>query len=283
MDGRFTIRPLETLEEFLACHALQQAAWGFSELLVIPYTQLMTVQRNGGIVLGAFDDDKLIGLVYGFLARQGNGPLYLFSQRLCLLPAYQGQGIGEQLKWAQRKWALRGGLDHILWTYDPLQPANAHLNIAKLGGIAREYRRDHYGTHEALHGPLPTDRLLVDWDLLSDRVTGRLFRERPTSTDLYPELLVHAGPPVNPVAWDLRGWPTSGEPDLARTTPLLRIEVPGEWNRLLAADTALALDWRARTRALFEHYLGRGYVVTGYVRGKPLGLINNYYLLEALA
>jgi predicted GNAT superfamily acetyltransferase len=239
----------------------------------------MTVQRNGGVVLGAFDGDELVGMVYGFLARQEHGPLYLFSQRMGVLPAYQGQGVGEQLKWAQRAWALDHGLDRIVWTYDPLVPPNAYLNICKLGGIARQYRRDNYGFHAELHGPLSTDRFLLEWELASARVVARLDPNwRPQAEE---DRLTQAGPPVNHVSWDGRGFPVCGSPDLTRTGPAIRAVAPADWRRLLDTDADLALDWRAKTRLLFEHYLGQGYAVTAYSRNRGANLACNDYLLEA--
>jgi predicted GNAT superfamily acetyltransferase len=162
MDGHIAIRPLQTLDEFRACHGVQKEAWDFPDLLIIPYTQLVSAHHHGGVVLGAFDGTALVGFAYGYLARQGQGSLYLFSQRMGVLSTYQGQGIGEQLKWAQRAWALEHQLERIIWTFDPLESPNAWLNISRLGGIGRQYLRDIYGLHNTpLHDQLPSDRLLV--------------------------------------------------------------------------------------------------------------------------
>ena len=66
-------------------------------------------------------------------------------------------------------------MDLIAWTYDPLQAANAHLNFAKLGAVAREYHLDAYpGSSSSLHAGTPTDRLIAEWWLRSDRVVERL-------------------------------------------------------------------------------------------------------------
>jgi predicted GNAT superfamily acetyltransferase len=37
----------------------------------------------------------------------------------------------------------------IEWTFDPLQVPNAHINIARLGAIAREYLPNLYGRSES--------------------------------------------------------------------------------------------------------------------------------------
>jgi predicted GNAT superfamily acetyltransferase len=279
MDESITIRSPSSLEEFQACHQVQQAAWNFPDRLIIPYTQLVTVQHNGGVVLGAFDGSQLVGFVFGYLGRRAGGPLYLFSQRMGVLPAYQGKGIGEGLKWAQRAWAVEQGLERIVWTYDPLESPNAWLNIAKLGGVVHEYERDIYGEHNTpLHDQLPTDRFLVEWELQSDRVVARLSPDWAASTA--DDLLAQAGPPLNQVTWDERSLPCSAPPDLSRKEAALLVEVPADWQGLRQADMSLASDWRARTRLLFEHYLGRGYAVTGYAGGQATGRRRNFYLLE---
>ena len=57
------------------------------------------------------------------------------------------------------------------WTFDPLEIKNAYFNIEKLGAIARRYNVNQYGiTSSPLQGGLPTDRLVAEWWLKSDRV-----------------------------------------------------------------------------------------------------------------
>ena len=63
---------------------------------------------------------------------------------LAVLPDYRGQGIGYQLKLAQREKAL-SGIKTMTRTYDPTEAANAYLNIHRLGGVVRHYYVNHYG------------------------------------------------------------------------------------------------------------------------------------------
>jgi predicted GNAT superfamily acetyltransferase len=279
MDERITIRLVATQAEFLACHAVQQAAWNFPDLMVVPYTQLLTLQDQGGLVLGAFDGPDLVGFVYGFLGRRGAGPVYLFSQRLAVAPGHRGRGIGAMLKWAQRSWALEHELRRVVWTYDPLLPVNAHLNIANLGGIVREYRRDVFGVQTEVTGSdLPTDRFLLEWDLLAERVMARLSPEwQPTTVG---DLQAMTGRPVNVVTWNEQGLPLCGRPDMERSDGALSVEVPAQWRRILGADRSLARDWRTKTRHLFEGYLGRGYCVTGYAAERGADRRSCFYLME---
>ena len=277
MQDTIVVRPLCRPEEFRACHEVQREAWAFPDLLIIPYTQLLTIQHNGGIVLGALDGPRLVGFVFGFLGRDEAGMLYLFSQRMGVLPHFQGKGIGERLKWAQRAWALEHALDRILWTYDPLETPNAYLNITKLGGIVRHYQRDIYGEHDTpLHSGLPTDRVLLEWELNSPRVLARQASPRPAQGA--GRWLAELGRPVNAPTRNELGCAVCGTPDLRQENALL-VGVPSQWQALRRTNGALAAEWRQTTRELFEHYLGLGYVVTGYAKGDPPDVCN-LYLME---
>lgn len=277
MHDTIVVRPICQPGEFRACHDVQREAWAFPDLLIIPYTQLLTIQHNGGVVLGAFDGPQLVGFVFGFLGRDQAGTLYLFSQRMGVLPSFQGKGIGERLKWAQRAWALEHALDRILWTFDPLETPNAYLNIAKLGGIVRRYQRDIYGEHDTpLHSGLPTDRFLLEWELNSPRVLAR--QASPAPSPSAGTWLAELGRPLNAPTRDEQGCAVCGTPDLRQDAALL-VGVPSQWQALRRANGALAAEWRQRTRELFEHYLRLGYAVTGYARGDPSD-VYNLYLLE---
>jgi predicted GNAT superfamily acetyltransferase len=164
------IRPLTTLEEFERCVVLQLEVWGYSDGDLIPRRVFLVAQRIGGQVLGAFDGDTIVGFAMA-LPGYRNGHAYLHSHMLAVLPDYRNAGLGRRLKLAQRDDALARGFDLMEWTFDPLEIKNAHLNIARLGAIARRYKTDFYGPSSSpLQGGLPTDRLYAEWWLKSPRV-----------------------------------------------------------------------------------------------------------------
>ncbi len=129
---------------------------------MIPSHLLQAHLHHGGCLLGAFSGTQLVGLIYGFAGpAQSN---YLLSHLAAVHPSWQGQGLGQRLKMAQAEWARQRGFQRILWTFDPMQPANARLNIAKLGAVCRHYREDYYGPlDDDLNRGIPTDRLEVEW------------------------------------------------------------------------------------------------------------------------
>ncbi|MFZ1135456.1 MAG: GNAT family N-acetyltransferase, partial [Candidatus Korobacteraceae bacterium] len=56
----------------------------------------------------------------------------------------------------------------------------AYFNICRLGAVAQRYLLDVYGaTSSPLHAGLPTDRLVAEWHLSSDRVFALLSGAEP--------------------------------------------------------------------------------------------------------
>jgi predicted GNAT superfamily acetyltransferase len=172
-------QPLTDLEHLDEVVTLQRTIWGYSDLDLESRALMVIASHFVGQLLGAFDEGRLIGVALAFFTAAGS-ELRLHSHRVGVLPEYQNQGIGRMLKLAQREDALGRGIDVIQWTFDPLQRRNAYFNIEKLGGIGRRYFPNLYGiTSSPLHGGLPTDRLLIEWDLESPRVLQILGGKKP--------------------------------------------------------------------------------------------------------
>ncbi len=170
-----SIRALCSYPDLDAAVALQREVWGYGDLDVDSQAMLTVASRFAGQLIGAFDQDALIGFTLAFATVP---PGRLHSHRAGVHPDYQNCGIGRKLKLAQREDALAKGIPIIQWTFDPLQSRNAYLNLVRLGGISRAYIPNLYGvTTSPLHGGLPTDRLLIEWHLESERVLRVLSGE----------------------------------------------------------------------------------------------------------
>jgi predicted GNAT superfamily acetyltransferase len=258
------IRTINTLTDLRKCHEIQRTTWGFTDLMVFPYTQLISAAHNGGVLLGAYDGPDLVGFVYGYLGMSGK-KLYLFSQRMGVLPNYQSQGIGMRLKLAQRDQMLRQGIDLIVWTYDPLLGKNATLNIEKLGGFVRHYARDIYGAvNNPLQVGLSTDRFLLEWELMSDRVRERIRSNnpRPFAEDWLKDNVYAL---ANYVSWE-GDLPRPVATDLELDDEVVLVQIPPDLNAIKKVDLSLARGWRESTRDIFETYFWRGYVINGFAR-----------------
>jgi predicted GNAT superfamily acetyltransferase len=272
----FAIRSLKTYDEFLQVHQVQQTIWGFGKPGVGLYPPfLFTASKNGGVVLGAFDpEDRMLGFIFSFLGREPGGPLKLCSQTMGVLAEWRGQGVATALKWGQRQRALEVGLSLITWTFDPLESANARLNMRKLGAVSRRYWRNIYGEHfGALNEGLPTDRLLVEWWIRGQRVENKTRAEVTVEAEEAVPILQVDGTGVTRRV-------TGFDADLDALR--LALEVPTDIQGLKRDDMSLAIDWRLRVREAFETYLDRGYIVTDFVIDGMGKTRRGAYILEPL-
>jgi len=279
----FVIRRLQTAKEYKLAEDLQQAIWTSPDRLeVIPTHVQATVQRNGGLVLGAFGpDDEMVGYLLGFLGQHADGRIKHCSHQMGVLAAYRSHGLGTRLKLVQREEVLKQGLDLVTWTYDPLEGPNAHLNIARLGATCSTYLRKPYGDMEdALNKGVEPDRFEVTWEIARERVGKRVAilqagqsinpRPLPAVYQINHPRQVAAGF-LAPDEWQI----PAGEPFL--------VEVPPNFREIKAADRGLAVAWRENTRALFEAAFAAGYEVQDFYTITTADGRHNFYLLQAPA
>jgi chorismate synthase len=256
-------RPLADRDEYEACVRLQRETWGEDFAEVVPPTILWLAQRLGGVASGAFTaDGTLAGFVFG-LTGMSAGRLLHWSDMLAMRAAFRGQGVGVRLKWHQRELLLAQGVQHVAWTFDPLDARNAHINFTRLGIQASEYLRDVYGPgNSPLHAGIGTDRLVARWQLSAAGVVRRA--SAAAGHDAAAGLA--RAPLLNPTTLQ-QGWHASAPPAaelLERAA--VRIAVPGDIHGLKAARPALAMDWREKTRSAFEQAFDRGFVAVAFQR-----------------
>jgi predicted GNAT superfamily acetyltransferase len=111
-----------------------------------------------------------------------------------VIDEYQNRGVGRLLKLAQREDALERGINLIEWTFDPLHLKNAHFNIERLGAIVRHYIPNLYGrTSSPLHAGLPTDRLVAEWWVRSQRVEDVLAGNQRAANPNRERIAIPAG------------------------------------------------------------------------------------------
>lgn len=266
-----TIRPLQSLEDLHACEQLQKAIWGFEDISVVPHHLILTTIKNGGVLLGAFEGERLIGFVYGFPGIENN-TLKHCSLMCAVLPERRFQGVGYELKLKQREAVLAQGLELITWTFDPLVSPNAHFNLHKLGVISNKYERNLYGDmRDRLNAGLETDRLTVEWWITSPRVQKRLQQEqRITALNL----------PVINHAEEHNGFLVNRDYSLERTEPQLLLEIPYHWQRMREQNMPLVREWRLQTREIFEHYFAQGYYASDFLVVEQGQQKRALYLLE---
>lgn len=251
------IRDVSGQPEMRAVEELQKEVWGLPDLDVVPLSQLIAATAAGGVLLGAFDDEILVGFAYGFPGYE-HGRAAHHSHMLAVKPSYRDFNLGYRLKLAQRERVLAQGINLMTWTFDPLQSLNAYFNFYKLGVVSDYYFINFYGTDAAsfLHRN-GTDRLWVTWMLTSRRVTERLAK-----TVYVPEFgkvkpLVELGEDDAPCRHDL---------DEGLSHEQIIIEIPADINALEGQSRELAARWREATCRAFTEAIAAGYLVEDFYR-----------------
>jgi Uncharacterized conserved protein len=169
------VRLLDGLQEIEAAAALVAAIWGET---LITVGELRAFEHAGNPVLGAFEGGRLIGTSIAFVGLCDG--LHLHSHITGVAPGREHAGVGYALKLAQRDWCLKHRVPLVVWTFDPLVSRNAYFNFRKLGATAHELLVNFYGrmTDEINRGDA-SDRLLVRWDVGSERVRRAVAGEAP--------------------------------------------------------------------------------------------------------
>ena len=267
-----TIRDLESIDDLRLVPAVEQAVWGSDDRDTVPVLLLIAAKEAGSILIGAFDEQRLIGFAFGFPGLE-HGEVSIHSHMTAVLHQYRDLNLGYQLKLAQRERTLAMSVRLITWTFDPLQARNAHFNFAKLGVVSDRYKVDFYGQESTstLHQN-GTDRLWVSWLLDSDRVRERLTRTTTLPRTIGPErLLVRCDENSRPVRADLSS---------ALTSHSVGIQIPSEISSIEENDPALAADWRQATRWAFRECLKSGMYVADFLRGLSTESPGTYVLVR---
>lgn len=245
-------RILHTMPELEEVVRLQVVVWGLNPLNAVPAAVLHVLALNGGLVLGAYDGDRLAGLLI-CLPAYNNDEWILWSHMTGTHPDYQNRGIGLALKRFQRKWALENGYRTIRWTMDPLQRGNAHFNLRLLGVDAamfvNTYHVNFYGDmDDDINRGMPSDRIEVVWNL--DQPTLHSESEIPSET------LLAADENNHPFVADLnRVW--KADSYLAA--------VPRDLDALRRTDRPAALAWRLALRETMQAAIEHGYAAVDFI------------------
>lgn len=263
------IREMNSLEDYFDCVQLQKEIWGFDDPYdVVPVPLLMISRRNDGVVLGAYDGQRMIGFVYS-LPGFHQGKKAQWSHMLAVQEKYRNSDIGYRLKMAQYRESQEKGYEVIEWTYDPLESRNSHFNLKKLGCTAHEYEINVYGeTSSFLHAGMPTDRLIAHWQI------PPLQKTMPEWTSLPDrDSLVTLTKRVDDHAL-IEGV------HLDRTADFLFLEIPDSIQDLKLKSREAALQWRLKTREAFLHYFKNGYEAYSFLRWTKTAPHRSFYILK---
>lgn len=260
-------RDLHSLDDYRTVVALEKQVWGVDYEDVVCLPILAVTVKRGGILIGAFDDGRMVGFVYSLPGIKDGKPIQ-WSHMLGVVDDYRNAGLGYRLKLEQRLRALDLGCDLIEWTYDPMQALNAHLNFVKLGIVVEEYAENVYGESSSpLHRGTPTDRFIAEWRIREPHVVRRV---ESTSLAVVRSPEAVDAPVVNRTRPAGR-WLACESYDLDRVDRRLWVEIPVGFTEMQMQDHLLALQWRMATRAIFTTYLEKGYRAVDFALDKAAG------------
>lgn len=241
------VRKVTELKDLYGMQKLEKKIWGMEP---IPVHQTMTAVKNGGLIVGAFLKEQMVGYSYSFTGYT-EGQVYLCSHMLAVDKEFQMMGIGKLLKDEQLRLAREMGYRLIVWTFDPLESRNAYLNTSKLFGVCYDYIVDCYGKmDDGLNKGLPTDRFQVAWWIDSARVMNKwqpnLQYSRPFETSV-----------------DSDSFPILRMPDTNKWLLAEAMEVPVPKNIQLIKQKKpeLAYEWRMKTRTIFRQLCEGGFAL----------------------
>jgi predicted GNAT superfamily acetyltransferase len=228
-----TIRECVSVNDFQQCIELERAVWKDDDIGIMPIRLYLISKACNAPTVGAFDQDgRLVGFVHTMLALIGKNVVY-HSHLAAVIEGLRHKDIGYRMKLAQREFAISAGIPLIIWTFDPLQSRNAHLNINKLGAIIRRYEVNYYGEglSSVFDSGLPSDRVFAEWWVSSPHVEAALAGNRP-------RLLA----------------------------PAASVTVPDDIYAVREQSVDEHLKWRLKAREDFLRILGEGLIARGFER-----------------
>jgi predicted GNAT superfamily acetyltransferase len=280
------VKEIDNKEDFKECEKIQKELPQLGEVGVVPAYLLELTTSHGGLTLGLYMNERIVGFSFSVAAYTKDKGYYLFSDSMGFYKNYQRKSLGFLLKQVQYQVAKEKGAKRIYWTYDPLLGPNANINIRKVGGMVHQYELDRYSLVNTSSGIcIPADRFLLDWSIQTKRVENRMIghqipekmlelKKLPFCVNRTIPVLIHTSSKSILVR-------ENAELFLGLEKDKIAIEIPLEYFEIREAIPELAQDWRMKTRELFHHYINRKkYVVTDFVQINDKGEIRNFYLLS---
>lgn len=284
------ITPISNKEDYLICEEIQRGLSPLNEVGIVPAYLMELISENGGLTLGIYIDNKLVGFNFSLPAINPEDGYYLFSDTAGIYEAYQKKSLGFRLKQEQYKIALERGIKKIVWTYDPLLGVNANLNIRKLGGIIRKYCIEAYNELPISIGiSIPADRFYLEWLIKSERVRKRIEELKIPPIKLRERLYFQKANDTIRILYSL----TSGgvkrallfreisDVNLNLKEEAIAVEIPYDYREMRKDVPFLARDWRLKTREIFVKYINElDYYISEFFQLEEHDEIRNFYLLR---
>lgn len=280
------VKEIDNKEDFKECEKIQKELPQLGEVGVVPSYLLELTTAHGGLTLGLYVNERIVGFSFSLAAYSKERGYYLFSDSMGFYKNFQRKSLGFLLKQVQYQIALEKGVKRIFWTFDPLLGPNGNINVRKIGGIVNHYELDRYSLVNTSSGIcIPADRFLLDWSIKTKRVAKRMVQHQLPNKFIDIKLLPHCVNRTIPVLIH-NSSKTFLFREIAETIlncgiQKIAIEIPIEFFEMREMMPELAQDWRIKTRELFHEYINRShYTVNQFVQVYEKSEIRNFYLLS---
>jgi predicted GNAT superfamily acetyltransferase len=251
MLKRVRIQKIMTSTEIAKVQTLHAEIWGSQ---AIPLHQLLAVVQNGGLVLGAYLGEKLIGFNYCFVGCR-EGMMYLHSHMIGVEKTYREQGVGELLKHAQQEYAKEHGFQLVRWLFDPLEARMANLSFLKLNAFSYQYENDYYGSlQDDFNEGLPSDRIVIEWWIERDQMEDSLAELEEEAEGIVSWSLTVDGLPVLDIDSEFQR-------DQSFYKDAYLLPIPQFLQKIKVVSPKLAEDWRYKVRNILTTLFDQNYAI----------------------
>lgn len=248
------VKELQTIEEIEEVRQLEREIWA-SECM--PKHQIVSSIHNGGLMLGAYLRNELIGFTYGN-AEFEDGEPYLYSHMLGIKREFRELGVGELIKHRQKEIAEEMGYVKSKWTFDPLEARNGYLNFTKLRTYSKAYCANDDGElNDSFNQSLSSDHIWVEWNINDSdylRWDSKIEELLEEAVEIVPWSLSIVGLPI-----------VDQEHTFDRNISFIKdaylLPVPVSFQKIKVESPSLAEDWRYKTRTIFQTLFSQGYAV----------------------
>jgi predicted GNAT superfamily acetyltransferase len=242
------------------------------------------------------DREYFVGYSYGYVGVKDKKNGFRSLENLKFFSLYTGVkrefehfGLGVFIKEFQKEQLINlYGIYTINCTYDPLTGVNAYRNIHRLGMEVLNYRVDIYGEFggNLNRVDVPSDRFVMSWDLMKEV-------KRPAYN---VESLLTENQIANEVEYS-RVDGKHGSVELAKVSRVnldqdhefLMVEIPVDFYQMLRETDVkeeeikhIPLDWRMKTRDIFQTLFKRGYRVIDFRMIEGEHSKRDFYILKRL-
>jgi predicted GNAT superfamily acetyltransferase len=230
----------------LDCQELDRVGFGFRDIDVRPAWSMYTATLIGGLVIGAFEKDRLVGFVYAIPGYDGRQP-FIYADGLVTLPNFRSQGIGRRLVAAFGDTARQRGYRVARWNADTLGSHALYLYLsagARIIGL-------HPEMYDQFQPYLGSDEVFIEWDLEAGHTAS--------DDDLSDHVRVVTE--TNPSRGGLRelsSWPRAPDDLAVYGPPPYAVELPWDIATLRSQAPGVARAWRFGMREAIRSLLSEG-------------------------